>query len=196
MKQGRTLALAALCAACSVGLARRAVTHFAHPFPAWDVEADEWYDSALASAAYALAAGACVVRLVRGRSAANRAARCAAAAPAAHRPRWRDRPELRFVLYCLAGVLALQLPLGAVKTVRYLNDVDPFGSGSPWRAVPVMACLGPPLAVAIVVYDRRRLRREAREEGGLCPACGYDLRATPGRCPECGAVRDRHAEVA
>ena len=34
----------------------------------------------------------------------------------------------------------------------------------------------------------RRLRR-ARVRAGHCPSCGYDLRGTPGQCPECGAVR-------
>jgi predicted amidophosphoribosyltransferase len=47
---------------------------------------------------------------------------------------------------------------------------------------------GMPLSVAIVVAVAipDRARRRPNLCVGVCPTCGYDLRATPDRCPECG----------
>jgi hypothetical protein len=49
-----------------------------------------------------------------------------------------------------------------------------------WVLLPTAGCL-------VVAYRRRQARRKLMQLG-CCPSCGYDLRATPDRCPECGVV--------
>lgn len=43
------------------------------------------------------------------------------------------------------------------------------------------------LGILPAMWLRRWLARRGRGPNS-CPACGYDLRATPERCPECGAI--------
>jgi hypothetical protein len=42
--------------------------------------------------------------------------------------------------------------------------------------------------VGIAIAQARWSENRRRARVGLCPQCGYDLRASPERCPECGRV--------
>jgi hypothetical protein len=52
--------------------------------------------------------------------------------------------------------------------------------------LPLLLTLG---LLSKFIWQRHISARRLRM--GLCVHCGYDLRGTPGRCPECGAAKDK-----
>jgi hypothetical protein len=69
---------------------------------------------------------------------------------------------------------------------REFQSATPYGTT--WRTRSVGFPVWPLAALTAVLPATWLYRRIRRHPRGHCPACGYDLRATPDRCPECGGA--------
>ena len=64
----------------------------------------------------------------------------------------------------------------------FVNNRFGWGVGIPGSIVPLAFATLPGVRAA------RAVRRRHHTATGRCAHCGYDLRATPDRCPECGTI--------
>ncbi len=70
-----------------------------------------------------------------------------------------------------------------------MEDRDTMGLAVPYWAIFALTTAGGIFAI------RRLWPKRSIDDRNRCMICGYDLRATPGRCPECGAVNSTTTEI-
>jgi len=132
------------------------------------------------------------------------------------RPATSNTPVLDIKLYSARGMMEIDISTGSwqqspPKAARFLHSESPhgqtmfgygfrFAKGDDW-AISGLRTYGMsqtlidfpiwtlititlllPIVWLVVVIQHRR-----RSTTGRCQLCGYDLRATPLRCPECGS---------
>jgi len=72
------------------------------------------------------------------------------------------------------------------KDVTMLMPLRYWELAIPYWMLAILAAVIPILRLPAII--KRRIRRRK----GRCIVCGYDLRATPDRCPECGTMPRKH----
>ena len=78
-------------------------------------------------------------------------------------------------------------PADWLPKVRGSGQIGVDLDAVPRVAVP-MWLISVGFGIAPALWLRSQLSRHRRLLPGICPSCKYDLRATPLRCPECGAI--------
>jgi hypothetical protein len=79
------------------------------------------------------------------------------------------------------------------RIVKYLTAALAFlGVAMLWSGFSYFDEVAPVL-VLLSILPLYWLFRKRKGKAGICAVCGYDLRATPKRCPECGTVPEKAA---
>jgi hypothetical protein len=73
------------------------------------------------------------------------------------------------------------------------REVMPFTSTTRVRCWLVAMTSTGVFLVGLLATLMQKYQKAARMRRNLCPICGYDLRASPERCPECGTVTQAKA---
>ena len=74
----------------------------------------------------------------------------------------------------------------SVGKTTYVRGTQASVSHSVAMSLVIPFLLTIPTALMAARTWQRGSLAAVRRRAGLCPKCGYDLRATPDRCPECG----------
>ena len=110
------------------------------------------------------------------------------------RVQWSKPPFVSAHFYWVAG---FEITTAVARSRRQLVASQPkrilLSSHYHVAAIPLYApAIASALLPASLLFGMLRRRRRAvrRRAAGQCAHCGYDCRATPERCPECGNVPD------
>jgi len=100
-------------------------------------------------------------------------------------------PSGNKLLFCLLVLVFMLLEAAGSYEMKWVPVTDPSFQSHARASIHLSPAATGVMVVAIIVMvmGRRKdnqLKRRARH--GLCLQCGYGLRATPGRCPECGML--------